>query len=147
MPDRVGARSNVALERVGGAAYGEDAFHYFVAVECARARRSKQPVRLLFASLEPFPGQPVALGSASAARLFKGLTLALRGTDVMGWYRQDRVAGAVLSAHGDGSTSGIDGTAIEQRVGSRLRQCLPSRVARALRVHVMELGPRRIRKG
>ena len=102
------------------------------------------PLRLLLATLEPVPGKPAPIPAASAARLFEGLRQSLRDTDVMGWYRQDRVAGAVLSARPDAQgpeTSDL----IEQRVGEGLRQRLPAKVARGLRVRVVQQGPQRSR--
>jgi hypothetical protein len=128
---------NALLECQPGTEYDEDTFLYLLAVERARAERSNRPLRLLFATLEPTPGKPAPIPPASAARLFKGLRLSLRETDVMGWYRQDRVAGAVLSTRADGPGSDMSGL-IEQRVGEALRQLLPSRIAGSLRVRVIE---------
>ena len=58
----------------------------------------------------------------------------------MGWYRQGRVAGAVLSSRADAPGSEMSGL-IEQRVGEKLRQGLPSNAARSLRVRVVQQGP------
>ena len=135
-----------ALECPPGAEYDEKTFLYFLAIEQARAERSKHRLRLLLATLEPVPGKPIPIPRASATRLFEGLRLSLRDTDVMGWYRQDRTAGAVLSerAGTDGSeTSGR----IEQRVGEGLRRRLPAKIARSLRVRVVQHGPRRFGNG
>ena len=63
-------------------------------------QRSNRRLRLLLATLEAVPGKPAPILPAYAARLFEGLRLWLRETDVMGWYRQDRVAGAVLGVRG-----------------------------------------------
>ncbi len=145
MPDHAGARSTLTLDSEAGAAYGEDAFHYLVDVEWARARRSNQPVRLLFASVEPVPGQPQVLGTRRAASLFKGLRLTLRETDVVGWDRQGRVVGAVLSAQETDEGAGSDPDTIQQRVTGELHRCLPAKAARSLRVRVVELGPRPLR--
>ena len=132
---------NQMLDCPPGTEYDEDAFLYFLDIERARAGRSNHPVRLLFASLEPVPGKPVPFPRASTTRLFEGLRLSLRETDVMGWYRQGRVAGAVLNERAGAPTSGLSDL-IEQRVGQGLRKHLPSKVARGLRVRVIQLGPR-----
>lgn len=134
---------NRTLDCPPGMEYDEDAFLYFLDIERARAGRSNHALRLLFATLEPVPGRPVPIPPASATRLFEGLRLSLRETDVMGWYRQGRVAGAVLSARADAPGPRMSGL-IEQRVGDGLRQRLPVKVARGLRVRVIQLGPRRI---
>lgn len=125
-----------------GTHYDEYTFLYFLAIERARAERSNNPLRLLCATVEPVPGKPVPILPANATRLFEGFKLALRETDVMGWYRQDRVAGAVLTARAGAHGSELSGL-IEQRVGERLRERLPSRFARSLRVRVTPLELRR----
>jgi hypothetical protein len=138
-------RSIRALERAPGAEYDEETFLYFLSVERARAQRSNQRLWLLLATLESVDGKPVPIPQSSAAKLFDGLRQSLRDTDIMGWYRQDRVAGAVLTARADApeqETSGL----IEERVGEALRKWLPSRVARSLRVKVTQQGPRRVVK-
>jgi hypothetical protein len=135
-----------ALECRPGAEYDEETFLYFLAIERARAERSNRRLRLLLATLEPVPGRPVPIPQTSAARLFKGLRLTLRDTDIMGWYEQDRVAGAVLSAPVDGSGWEAPGP-IEQRVGESLRRRLPARIAGSLRVRVVHHGPRRLGNG
>jgi hypothetical protein len=139
--DRIGP--DQALDCPPGTEYHEDAFLYFLDIERARAGRSNHDLRLLVATLEPIPGRPVPIPPASASRLFESLRRSLRETDVTGWYRQGRVAGAVLSARADVPGPRMTG-AIEQRVGDRIRQRLPAKVARGLRVRVIQLGPQRI---
>jgi hypothetical protein len=68
----------------------------------------------------------------------------LRETDIVGWYRQDRVVGAVLTARDGAHAPGMSGL-IEQRVGAGLRQGLPAKIASGLRVRVVQLGPQRAR--
>jgi hypothetical protein len=125
-----------------GMACDEDAFQYLLDLERARAGRSNHPVQLLFATIESAPGKPAAIPAPSAARLFQGMRKSLRETDVVGWYRQGRVAGAVLTARPDAQAPGMSGL-IEQRVEDGLRQGLPAKVARGLRVRVVQLGPQR----
>ena len=134
---------SVVLECPQSTEYDEDTFLYFLDIERARAERSNHPLRLLFATLEPEPGKPVPISPASATRLFEGLKLLLRETDVLGWYRQDRVAGAVLSERADRYGSDVS-SVIQERVGEGLRQQLPSKTARSLRVRVVQLGPQRL---
>ena len=135
-----------ALECQPGAEYDEETFLYFLAIERARAERSNRRLRLLLATLEPIPGKPIAITGGSAAKLFEGLRLSLRDTDIMGWYEQDRVAGAVLSAPVDAAGWETPGP-IEERVGEGLRRRLPAKVAGSLRVRVVQHGPRRIGNG
>jgi hypothetical protein len=132
-----------APKRPPGEEYDEDTFLYFLHVERARAERAKCPLRLLFATLEPVRGKPAPIPAESAARLFEGLRRSLRETDVIGWYKRDRVAGAVLAARA-GVAGREPSVAIERRVGEDVRQCLPSAEAHSLKVRVVQLGPRQV---
>ncbi len=144
MPNQRRHGSNGALECEPGTEYDETTFRYFLSIERARAGRSNHPVCLLFATMEPVPGEPAPIHASNATRLFEGLRLSLRDTDVTGWYQQGRVAGAVLSAR-PGAPASDESGEIEQRVGEGLRQRLPSKVARSLRVRVIQMGPQRLR--
>jgi len=137
-------RADRVLECRSDREYDEDAFSYFLAMERARAEHAKRPLRLLFASLEARPGTPGPFSPESAARLFEGLRRSLRDTDIVGWYRQGRVAGAILSA-GDGRPAADGTAAIEERVGECLRQCLPPKEAGNLKLSAVEFGPQRQR--
>ena len=138
------AGQSQTLDCPTGTAYDEDAFHYFLDNERARAGCSNHAIRLLFTTFEQDPGKPLPISPASAASLFESLRRSLRETDVMGWYRQGRVAGAVLSARAGAAGPGT-WSLLEQRVGEELRQRLPVKVGRVLRVRVMQLGPQRSR--
>jgi hypothetical protein len=133
---------DAALERRPGDEYEEGAFHYFLAIERSRARHSNQALRLLLVTVEPVPGRPVHMGRPTAARLFAGLRLSLRETDVTGWFRQDRVAAAVLSVRADASASQVS-SVIQRRVGEGVRRRLPSEFACGLRLRLVPLlgGP------
>ena len=137
---------NRALECPPGTEYDEETFLYFLAIEQARAERSKHRLRLLLATLEPVPGRPIPIPGASAGRLFEGLRLSLRDTDVVGWYRQGFAAGAVLSERA-GTPEPETAGRVEQRVGEALRRRLPEKTVRNLRVRVVQQGPRRSGNG
>jgi len=122
------------LECPDGSEYGEEAFQYFLGLEQARALRSRQPVRVLLATLEAVRDRPTAFPRASAAQLFKGLRSTLRDTDVVGWYRQDRIAGAVLSFPPHASPVG---TVFESRIEADLRRRLPPLLAKQLRLRMV----------
>jgi len=134
------------LECPPGEEYDEDTFNYLLGMERARAERASRRVRLLLATLEGESGESAMITSSCAARLFGGLRQLLRDTDIVGWYRQNRVAGAVLCARLDGSDEETS-RAIGARVGEGLRRLLPARTARNLRVRVTQQGPRRVPKG
>lgn len=134
-----------ALDSRPGAAYDEETFLHLLAIERARADRANQKLRLLLATVEPASGKPATITDANAARLFDGLRQLLRETDIMGWYEQPRIAGAVLTAPND-APGFEDASLIEQRVADGLRAKLPAGIARHLRVRVTQHGPRRIEK-
>lgn len=139
MSNQTRLRSARLLECPRGAEYDEEIFRYFLAIEQARAARARQPVRLLLASLESVPGQPAPFPPAGAHRLFSAMRLALRETDVIGWYRQGRVAGAVLIAPGN-SPDAATSTPLERRVVEDLRRRMPVHLARNLRVRLVQRG-------
>jgi hypothetical protein len=129
----------VALEGRFGQAYNEEAFRYFLLIERKRAERARRPVLLLLLDLPESPGR-VRIDPALAAKLFSCLWHCLRETDVVGWCREDRVVGAVLTQVDD--VVPLEGTTvIRQRVGEVLRQGLSADVARPLRVRVYQLRP------
>ena len=134
-----------ALES-SGSEYDEDAFRYFLAIEQARAGRSQGALPVLFATLEPTPGKPVPIPRSSASRLFHGMRGALRDTDVMGWYEQDHVAGAVLSSRAELAEveRALVIEAIQQRVDENVKKHLPAKVAHSLRVRVVHLKPKEV---
>ena len=119
-----------------GSEYDEQAFQYFFATERARAARAGRPLRLLLAALEPTPGLQVPFPRGSAARMFQALRAALRETDVIGWYRQDHVAGVVLSVWQDATAAGA--APLDRRIEHGLRRCLPESLARSLRVRLVQ---------
>jgi hypothetical protein len=128
----------VALEGRLGQAYNEEAFRYFLEIERKRAARARRPVLLLLLELKEQPG--ASIDPMLAAKLFSGLWLCLRETDVIGWYREDRVAGAVLTQLEGGPQSNVSGL-VRQRAMGALSHGLSSDVARRLRVRVYQLRP------
>ena len=146
MAKQASRRSIRALECPPGAEYDEETFLYFLTMERARAGRSSQRLRLLLATLEAVPGKPVPIPRPSAAKLFRAMRLLLRDTDIMGWYRQDSVAGAILTAR-PGSPEDETLALIEERVREGLIERLPASAARILRVRITQQGPRRLEKG
>src|SRR5512139_2943017 len=115
MPEPNSQKSIRSLDSRPGTAYDEETFLHLLAIERARADRANQRLRLLLATVVPTPGRPAPISPASAAKLFDGLRLLLRETDVMGWYEQHRVAGAVLTSPADEPDSETAGL-IERRV-------------------------------
>ena len=130
----------VALEGRLGKAYNEEAFRYFLEIERKRAARAQRPVVLLLMDLRDSPQAGARIDAVLTGKLFSGLWQCLRETDVIGWYREDRVAGAVLTQLDDALPQDASGL-IRQRVGGTLRVVFSPDVARRLRVRVYQLRP------
>lgn len=129
--------SGVALEGRLGQAYNEQAFRYLLAIERKRSERSGCPFLLLLMDLKEQEGASTRLDSMVANNLFSNLWLCLRGTDFVGWYREERVAGAVLTELGNGRPM-EDSSLIGRRVSEMLCKRLPSHVSRRLRVRIYQ---------
>jgi hypothetical protein len=118
-------------------AYSEDAFRYFLGLERKRAERSGRSLLLLLADVAADSATGAAIPPALSAKLFSALNLCVRDVDFIGWYRDGRVAGAVL-------TQGAETPALEvsdeicKRVTDLLRERLPEHVARRLNVRVLQ---------
>jgi len=119
-----------------GTEYDEETFRYFLGIEQARAAREGHQLRILLATVEPTAGQSVPFPRAGAVRFFEALRLAVRDTDVMGWYRQGQVAAAVLTAP-SGSIDVELTSQLERRVGDDLRRRMPRTLTAALRVRIV----------
>jgi hypothetical protein len=123
-----------------GQAYNEEAFRYFLAIERKRAEWLGHPVLLLLVDFEALGGVSARVDARVARRLFSGLCRCLRDTDVVGWYRAELVAGAVLT-----ESRNEPGTDVPRLIGERVRGALAARVplpvASRLRVRVHQDPP------
>lgn len=128
----------LALEDREGQAYNEEAFRHFLAIERKRAERASRSFLLLLVSLRKQPGMGVAFTPEVASRLFSGLALCVREVDFIGWYREERVAGAVL-IQGIGTTGQDASRRIGERVIDILDRHLGAPLAQRLNVRVLQL--------
>jgi hypothetical protein len=122
---------------LGATAYNQEAFRYFLANERRRSELSNRPFLLLLVDLQQ-PQLNGRITSSVATKLFAGLAECLRDTDVIGWYHEGRVAGAVLTHVEDASSTDVSGE-IRRRVGLLLSNQLPSSIATRLQVRVYQL--------
>jgi hypothetical protein len=116
--------------------YNEEAFRHFLGLERRRSERASRSFVLVLVSLRTSPGETTSIAPALAARLFAGLAECVREIDFVGWFRKERVAGAVLIQ--GPATPGPEAT---RRIGDRVTAALTgrvsSRVARRLHVRVL----------
>ncbi len=131
----------VALESRLGQAYDEETFLRFLATERKRSERSGSPFLLLLVDLNEEPGVSVRIAPEVSDRLFSRLWLCVRETDIVGWYREERVAGALLTQITSGTVSDVCRT-VSERVADELRRGLPADVARRVQHRVYQLGPK-----
>ena len=81
--------------------YNEEAFHYLMAIEYKRFGRSKRPFVLALIEEATAAPEPPRMGPAVSTTVLAALAHALRETDVIGWYREGRVVGALLTHLGN----------------------------------------------
>ena len=130
-------RCDLARDLGSGTAYNEEAFRYFLANERKRSELSRRPFLLLLVDLQQ-PQRKSLSHSPVATKLFEGLSASLRDTDLIGWYQEGRVAGAVLTHVGDASSNDVSAE-IRGRVTSLLCATLPKSIATGLQVRVYQL--------
>jgi hypothetical protein len=121
-----------------GRAYNEAAFRHFLAIERRRAVRSRRPLLLVLVSVRRRLGASPKLTGTVAAALFSGLGACIREVDFVGWYREGRVAAAVLTQ--GAMVSGQLKDRVAERMVPALRKRLAAEQSRNLRVRVIRLG-------
>ena len=123
-----------------GEAYNQEAFRYFLDIERKRSQLSARPFLLLLVGLRRTADRAEwRVRSAMAARLFSALRLCVRETDFIGWYREGRLAGAVLTQCGDKSDPNISRQA-RDRVIHAMAEHLPRDIADRLHVRVCRVS-------
>ena len=113
-------------------AYNEEAFHYFLEIECKEAQRGR-PFVLCLVEIDGKDGPRSQVDGIFAGRLFRALWQTLRETDVVGWYREHRTIGVMLTDLGDDAAPDV-AARIADRVQAALRERLPSDAGRRVRL-------------
>lgn len=113
----------------------EETFRYLLGIEQTRAERSRRPFVVLLVDVTEAPAESVRIDPAVAGPLFTALARSVRDTDVVGWYRGGRVAGAMLTELGEGSLADV-ARLVGERVTERLHGQLASAVLDRVRVRV-----------
>jgi hypothetical protein len=122
---------------VAGQAHNEAAFRHFLSIERRRADRAAHSVLLVLISMPASPERTARFGPSTAAVVFSALGQCVREADFVGWYREDRVAAAVLT-HQPAPADDIR-TRVTARVVSALRT-QPSGADMTFRVRAFSLG-------
>ena len=130
----------LAREGAPGQAYNEEAFRYFLAIERQRSEISSRPFLLLLVDLKKQPRMKERIQPVLAGKLFSALWLSLRETDFIGWYHEERVAGAVLTQRSEIGGADMSGQ-VRERVTRVMSEQLPKAIADRLQVRVYQLPP------
>jgi hypothetical protein len=136
-----GCSCGLALGSRVGQAFDEEAFRYLLGVQRKRSERSDQPFLLLLVDFEVDAGSRLPINPPVARKLFAGMCRALRETDLIGWYREERIAGALLTERGGDSWEDT-ARIVSRRVTEALAEDLPSPVARHVRVRPHHIRPK-----
>jgi hypothetical protein len=128
----------VALESHLGQACNEEAFRHFLAIERKRSRRSGRRFILLLVGLKKRRRLVGRFDADVAAKLFACLWLSLRESDVVGWFRDGRVAGALLMQAGEAPGTNITDL-VCGKVRLSLEESLPADFVRRLDVRAFRL--------
>jgi hypothetical protein len=132
----VGSRG-VALDSACEQVYDEEIFLYFLAVERTRSERSGRSFVLVLVDVEEQRGVSARIKVTAIPKLFSSLRLGIRGTDFIGWYREDHVVGIVLVEGGARPRTDVE-RAVAQRIIGALSECLPADAAHRWRVRVFQ---------
>jgi hypothetical protein len=143
-PGRRGASGpcDIAWEGPAGSAYNEEAFRYFLDIERKRSETQGRPFLLLLVDLK---NEHAPIDDATADKVFTALWLCVRETDFIGWYRDRRVVGAVLTQRGDVQEA-IVTRQVRHRVALTMRESLVPEMADAIQIRVYRIPSRQNRR-
>jgi hypothetical protein len=117
--------------------YDENVFRHLLSLERVRAQYSNRSLFVLLVTLRPDATAGARMSSAVADAIFAGLRLCTREVDVIGWHREERVVGAVLTQGAEPITGVMDD--VVTRVTRVLERQVPA-VASRLRVRLIRLA-------
>lgn len=137
----VGSALGVTLRGRPGHTYDEEAFRYLLNTERTRAERSGRPILLLLVSVKQQAMANVFFPPPVAASIFSSLWLSVREVDFVGWFREGRVVGVVLTQGADPLLPETP-SRLGQRIAGVLREQVPSNIADHLHVRVLQLRPK-----
>jgi len=123
-----------------GHAHNEEAFRYLLTVERKRASRARRSLLLLLVNLRKQPGGSLRIPVDVAESIFSSLWGNVREVDFIGWFREERIAGAVLTQGAHQPESEV-ARRVGQRLSDALRDCIPAESACRLHVRVWQLPP------
>lgn len=120
-------------------AYPEEVFQGLVHSESKRSKRSGHLCTILLVYCTNAQGLVVSLESEPASKMISVLSMSIRDTDYVGWYRQNRIFGVLLTAlRPESSREGCD--TLKVRVADRLSGLRIFTDDHLLQIRVLEPG-------
>ena len=137
-PALASLRAYSLLQRRGvPQSYDEATFRHFLALERRRAKYQSRSAVLVLVAFRRGPGASVHMATGVATALFSGLAHCVREVDFIGWYREGRVAGAVLAQGAEPPRAAL--RQIGERVMKMTSRRVPEQLAEHLKVRVIPL--------
>lgn len=120
-------------------AYPEEVFQGLVDSESKRSERSGHLYRILFVYRTNAQGLVLSLETELAGKMISALSISIRDTDYIGWYRKGQILGVLLTALQPESARGGCDT-LKVRVVDRLRGALTFTDDHFLQIRVLKPG-------
>lgn len=103
--------------------YNEESFRYLLQAESKRSQRSGHVHQILLVCCTDRHGAVTRMDSHVAGEVLDALSQSLRETDYVGWYREGRIVGGVLTVVGQDSVADL-----RDRLQPRLREILQDKL-------------------
>ena len=118
-------------------AYNQEVFRYLLERETKRSERSGYFCRILLVHRTNAQGAIMQMDSHIAKTVMAVLSRSLRETDYIGWYREGRIAGAVLTVLVQESITQVS-THLQPRLVKIIRAKLGAKVTSLLQIRVCQ---------
>lgn len=112
----------------------EPTFNHLLALERKRSDRSERGLLLALVSIDGLRNGAGRIDPVVADTIFSTLSVALRETDIIGWFSDHRTAAALLTEVGDRAED--PAVTVEKKLAQSLSQALPGELARHVHIAV-----------
>jgi hypothetical protein len=118
-------------------AYNQEAFQYLLESESKRSERSGHRCQILLLYWTDAQGRIVQMDSHIAKTVMAASSRSLRETDYIGWYRDGRIVGAVLTVLVQESMAQV-ASRLQERLADVLQSELSIEASRRLQIRVCQ---------
>ena len=118
-------------------AYNQEAFRYLLESESKRSERSGRFCQILLVYWTDAEGEIVQMDSHVAKRVILAASRSLRETDYIGWYRDGRIIGGVLTVLVQESMAQV-ASHLQKRLAEILQSELSIEESRRLQIRVCQ---------